>query len=61
MAAAAAGRRAAVLANFSNAAGARGPDGTTNIAIGEGVAVANEHRSAWKLSYLIVKIKFNFR
>jgi hypothetical protein len=53
--------RAAMIAHLSDVAGASGAYGTTNISVSEGVAVTHEHRSCVKLSYLIVKIKFNFR
>ena len=62
VAAAAAGRGAAVVADLRHAASAGGPDSTTNVSIGEGVAVTDEHRRKFvKDSYVIVKIKFNKR
>ena len=60
VAATATGGRAAMVANFCDAAGAAAADSTTDITIGEGVAVTDEHRSSTEDNLLIVKINFNF-
>ena len=60
VAAAAAGGCPAMIPDLSHVAGASGADGTTDISVGEGVAVTHEHLEFLKRSLLIVKINFNF-
>jgi hypothetical protein len=60
MTAAAAGSGAAMIADLGHAASTGGANGTTDIAIGQGVAVTDEHRAVLKLSHLIMKINCKF-